>query len=557
MSLTNHYHLAEKNDILNRKWSIVYFDGHNLVPNIARILEYSIESIKSFLSIEDFFLYPGKDQRLLPLLGKYGTKVLQKKYIFPLLEIAHDLLFEKKNIILLNHGGGFFVNGKFKVFLEKNENIVGDLELIEFGEHSIDGHFGEQFGFNKIILGNILIVPHSTINKNYFDTAIKIASELNISNLPLALRIPLSIANAKFGQIVRDIDNIGLNDSLIYQYGKHMENLLRELEKKSLRIEHLSEGITNQFSLSTNAFITQISYDHHDYYYYPYLDIDAPKDVASDSSSMFNTNGFSPILNNFEENYKLLLFKRFSLGTSGLFVKKKWGDTTIPKLLHHIWITDEPNKNYTNAWGRILRHPWEYKIWKEGDILSSSSRWEKIYRREKDQTIKMLIASMFILEKHGGIVVDSFVVPVRMIPDELLKNKFCVSFLDELSEGTKICYRVMASLPNSPVINRVYQILGTDTLTSKKLEDLDNLMLSEKDVFILPSYYFNPKLSSVPKKLLDKTVSISLWKTDGVKRIKLGENVCRNYNINEKAILIKLRENPRDRLTIFGRSEDN
>ncbi|MEM0354197.1 MAG: hypothetical protein QXW79_01310 [Thermoplasmata archaeon] len=550
MSLTNHYHLTEKNDILNKKWNIVYFDEHNLVPNIARILEYSIETIKCYLFIEDIFLHPGKDQRLYPLLDKYGIKVLQKEYLFPLLEISHFLLFEKKNLIILNHGGGLIINGKTKIFLEKNENIVGDLGLVEFNDKSIEAHFGKQFGFNKIVLGNILIVPYSVINEKYFDTAIKIASELNIPDLLLTTRISLSIANTKFGHVVYNIDNIGLGDDLVYKHGKHIENLLRELEK--------SGGITKQLSNATNMFVAQISYDHNDYYYYPCLDIDAPKDIASEHSSMFNTNGFSPTLNNFGENYKPLLFKRFSSGTRGLFVRKRRNDIIIPKILHHIWIVDEPNKIYTNAWGRILRQPWEYKIWKEEDILSNSNRWEKIYRREKDQTIKVLIASMFILEKYGGIVVDSFVVPVKIISDELLRNKFCVSFLDELTYGIKICYRVMGSVVNSPVINKAYQILGTSTLTSKKLEDLDKLMFSEKDVFIFPSYYFNPKLSFVPKKLLNRTLCISLWKADGEKKIKLGEeNVHRNYNINEKAILIKLRENPRDRLTVFNKSENN
>ena len=352
------------------------------------------------------------------------------------------------------------------------------------------------------------------------------------------------------------------------------------------------------------------SYDNSDFIYYPYLDIynmgaNEPKTriILSELPKFFNTNGFFTDLepNKIYSN----MFKRFDNKMSGLFVKNERGKVIIPHILHHLWLDfQEPIKNYTNAWGRILKEPWMYMVWTENNLrqdVLKNSKWEKIYYNE-NQRNRLLIAYLAILEKYGGFVIDSFTLPLKLIPDEMLTSKFMMSFMDEKNFGTKLSYRIMASVPGEvekkmelnkkydaarrpfegpnnffrdikttkldkldrekinnenniiifPLffenIHRILSIGGDD-----KLQTLENYIINNPDVIIYPSYYFNPNTYIFPKKLLKLAICINLWKLI-TEKTHNKTSLTRNYKINTQGIIAQLEENPKDRLKNLNKS---
>src|SRR3984885_11294130 len=176
----------------------------------------------------------------------------------------------------------------------------------------------------------------------------------------------------------------------------------------------------------------------------------------------------------------------------------------IPKFFHHIWIDTNPVDSYIKAWKYVLKSPWEYKIWNVEDIINEANdNWKSLF---KNKTDKLFIASMIILMKYGGVIVDSFSLPQKIIPDEILSHEMIIGFLDEYQYGLKLSYRFIASIKMDDIFyNNIYSILSNN-------ESIDTYLLSNKCVTVYPSYYFNPKLSGLPSDFIKFSVCIHLWK---------------------------------------------
>ncbi|AYV85827.1 MAG: hypothetical protein Satyrvirus48_1, partial [Satyrvirus sp.] len=201
------------------------------------------------------------------------------------------------------------------------------------------------------------------------------------------------------------------------------------------------------------------------------------------------------------------------------------------------------------------------------------------------------------LEKYGGIAVDPYNIPLKIVPDDMLSNKFLLSFLEENSYGTRLSYRIIASVPGGTehgnignnmgrvyvgnnffkgiqrqtqsqtqsqtqiqtqtqnsediisyptIFNDLYNILKSN-YDGDRIKILDDYLLSQIDVMVYPSYYFNPNLSSAPKKLLNSAIIINLWKSVAQK-IRNKTVLRRKYIVTPTSIVSKLNENPKDRL---------
>ena len=322
-----------------------------------------------------------------------------------------------------------------------------------------------------------------------------------------------------------------------------------------------------------------ISYDHSDYIFYPYIDvchskyIDHCKYIESDLTSnlthiaqlnYFNTNGFIPIINSSKSIY-LSMYNRYNTKFSGLFIKKKISPIIIPKIMHHIWLQGDPIKNYTNIWARILRNPWKYMIWTENNLKQDVlvGVWLDLYNRIIDTTLKLLVVYMAILEKYGGIIIDSFTIPIRLVPDDFLINKFFISFMDERNTGTKLSYRIIGSIPgnkfelpdnlcknnthNKSIFENIKQLLINNNNHNDKLIAINKEFLSDIRITIYPSYLFNPNVYIFPKQLSNLAIMINLWK-NYEPEIYTKTELKRTYNVSEKGIIASLYENPRDKL---------
>lgn len=536
MSIVNRYSkLKISEDSINNKWILLFYNNY-IISNTELEYQYlslSIQSVKKIVTIDKIYIYTCYYQHnsLIydKLVTEYNIELVQIPNIMTSkLFIIKNFLDDKQNILLINHRSIILNNfNHIKQFFINNKNIYSDFELIDFDKNNIYSTLGKRYGFNQLIACNILIIPYTTINHSYIDTAYTMYSELHTNDL-IATKISLTITNNKFNNIVHNILNSELSLLLPYDNDQIVNNIIREQKIDNQLIEPI------------------IPYNDSEYMYIPYLDIDSDLTIIDKNNipDIFNTNGYASTTN--IHNPKQLLFRRFNEKTSGIFFKKINGGEIIPRILHHIWLTTDPAINYTNAWGRILREPWKHMIWGPNDI-KPNAKWKQLYERETNINIKLLIAAMIILEEFGGVVINSYIIPLQNIPDELLTHKFMITFENEGISGTKLSFRVMASIPNAPIIDKIHKILWSST--ENKIDLIQATIMADPDSIIYPSYYFNPSQSTVPKKLLNLAVGINLWesKIDAINP-RTRTILQRIYRSDPKAIMLKLNENPRTRL---------
>jgi hypothetical protein len=251
---------------------------------------------------------------------------------------------------------------------------------------------------------------------------------------------------------------------------------------------------------------------------------------------------------------------------TGIFIPKYHNkNTIIPKILHHLWLFDNVDQQYSNMWRRTLREPWEYRLWTGNDLkehILNDYRWSQLYNLASTDEIRYLIASFAILEKYGGVTIDPFLVPKRMIPDEFLTKKFFISFADELNTANDLSFSFMASVSSGIVNSKKRRAVESDITHPHLFEQVKNifsigdtnkkkylqkLLTTDENVLIYPSYYFNPNYQLFPRKIVEMAVSVNLWKPD-IEEQHQKTPLVRDYNVSQSSILARLNENPKLRL---------
>ena len=181
-------------------------------------------------------------------------------------------------------------------------------------------------------------------------------------------------------------------------------------------------------------------------------------------------------------------------------------NSLIPKKIHQIWLGKKklPKKYYKwmNSW-KVHNIDWEYKLWTEENIKELKINSFDIYSKELNPGYRSDIIRYIILEKYGGIYIDTDFECLRPIPNDLLNYKFvsCLIF------GNKpiIANGMMMSIPNHILIKHLLKSINTKNYSSDITEIINNsgpeLLTSkyfslikeiEKETLILPSNYFYP-----------------------------------------------------------------
>ena len=100
-------------------------------------------------------------------------------------------------------------------------------------------------------------------------------------------------------------------------------------------------------------------------------------------------------------------------------------NNNIPKIVHIIWVGENDSPTYFNShileW-KVLMPDWEIRVWKNEDITIEHFP-EKIIERINScikGAQKADIMRYFIIEKYGGVYVDSDIIPHRSF-EPLLK----------------------------------------------------------------------------------------------------------------------------------------
>ena len=247
----------------------------------------------------------------------------------------------------------------------------------------------------------------------------------------------------------------------------------------------------------------------------------------------------------FIKNYKSpekwnLLARQYKHSSFEESLKLKSKNQIIPKKIHQIWIgpkkLPEHYKKWMETW-KIFNPEWEYFLWDEEKIKKINLINKSAFNSTTNQGSKSDIARYEILNKFGGIYLDTDFQCLKSIPDSLLTFEFvsCIvfDFSPVLANG------MIMSKPNSDFLNTIinsiycpknknntYEIFSssgpyafTDSYFSLNEE-------VQKKGLILPSDYFYPfpnfLISSKSKNYEDfitkKSIGLHHWEMSWMKK---------------------------------------
>ena len=631
MSITNRHPLVKKilNDLdsysrLKSKWNIIFFETKKIEPKNIQIknnfYKMIIKSLNTILLVDKIFIYIRQNLHTLDMFSdianhneielvelpiglNYNSITLfilkksmesQPNIIFFVDDYGYiNLACPKPNLAsdkvnIYNHDQDLFTDGYIHAkIIDKNvigNSITPDMDYIM-----------DKFSLDKLICPNFFIIPFTDTNADFINYAFTISNSLQSQNNDFSTMISLTVSSIKKKITIKNTDTPNIisiaNDKSIY-------NTIRELS--------VIKNINFNAELSKEL----IPYDHPDYLYYSYMDLDAEPIIFNFDADIyhmphiFNTNGFG-FDTHVDKSIYSSMFKRFNKGDCGLFIRKSKSKPLIPKILHHFWLLDDPVINYTDLWARILREPWSYIIWTEEKLINEfkGNNWLNLYNNETNYNTKLVILYLMVLEKYGGIAIDSYSIPLRLITDDFLSNKCVVCFSNESSPNINLSHRMIALVPaypgggiysepgkkkdydaarrpfegknpffrdiyrknkeklmankqisdnkNEPIsYPELYEIIYRNFLSTEKnkLESLKNILLNDPNVIVYPSYYFDPNIEIFPKKLAKLAFFINLWKPIVTDNIPTQTELKRIHKITQGAMIARLKENPRDRL---------
>lgn len=596
MSIKNRYHLIQQvldnHHLIQRKrWNLVLF---RFDDEPISYLEYyastlSINFLKRDFMIDHIYIYHYATQKNISaykkMIDQFDIKIVQLPLSLPRntirFVIMKKFLMEQKNTIFLGKNR-VYINNQNSNSFDINESLVLSAIVPKVDLNDQYRLITQQN--NLIVDSDLLIVASSVQASRMINYALNISKQLGNNDYETT-NISLTISNQKFN-LVQDV-SLAIDVGTILSLNSKID--LAKLKE----IYAYNREIIHHFSLPKT--IKSIDYLLDNYLYYPYFDRDArvewlPNLNVINQNSIdeytkhpysFNTNGFQHIDMDPHIMYQNI-YTRFNDKMSGLFVEKPSHQGNISKIIHHLWLDDLPINKYTDAWKKILTDSWKYLIWTkdkiESDILPNS-RWSSIYQNANEE-LKNIIYSMAILELYGGIVVDSHLLPMRQFPSELLQNHFFVSFTNEKTHGKKISfsvigsnigttdYKINPSIKKNPKVvhpknyvfnvtssNQDHIILNNETVfddiyktlsNTNHLDTLENILLTNRNVTIYPSYYFNPSIRFHPEHVINMALCTRMRQNPKrVTREKSG--IKRSYCITAQSILSKLEENPKDK----------
>ena len=165
-------------------------------------------------------------------------------------------------------------------------------------------------------------------------------------------------------------------------------------------------------------------------------------------------------------------------------------ETRIPKKIHQIWlggILPDKYKIFANSWWK--HHPkWEYKLWTDKDVDEFGLKNKNLFYKAKNMGQRSDIFRYEILERHGGIYVDTDFECLKPFDDLLF-----LDFFTGISYDTKMILYIglIASIPGHPILKRCIDSMGGyDGHTAHVIMDVTG-----------PYFFTRCFLNSVNKKL--------------------------------------------------------
>jgi mannosyltransferase OCH1-like enzyme len=127
---------------------------------------------------------------------------------------------------------------------------------------------------------------------------------------------------------------------------------------------------------------------------------------------------------------------------------------SIPKIIHQIWLGGSfPEKYFQFQKTWIEKHPdWEYKLWTEEDLPNFKLKNQKAFNRAKNYGEKANIWRYEILERFGGLYVDTDYECLKPF-DEFIKKYTFFSGMCSLDRQALVSNALIACTAHHPIIS--------------------------------------------------------------------------------------------------------
>jgi mannosyltransferase OCH1-like enzyme len=177
---------------------------------------------------------------------------------------------------------------------------------------------------------------------------------------------------------------------------------------------------------------------------------------------------------------------------------------TIPRTLHLIWFGDiakfAPYEGFFNKWTELMPH-WTIRLWRDDDMREFPEAVQQKIAEATQYAQKADIARYFILEKYGGVYLDTDVVPYRSLDPIIALDYDIVTF----NEWQDVVWEYMAQffiacIPHHPAMQLACQYALGAQLNTGDINDktgprmwgwaIANAIKTEKMYAILDYKYF-------------------------------------------------------------------
>ena len=222
--------------------------------------------------------------------------------------------------------------------------------------------------------------------------------------------------------------------------------------------------------------------------------------------------------------------------------KYKSFSNKIPKKIHQIWIGPKkmPNnyKIWTETWKKY-NPEWEYKLWNEEMINDLCLKNKEAYDSTNNPGFKSDLARYEILNRFGGLYVDTDFQCLNKIPDCFLKYEFVSSIAFDYSphinnaiflsiSDSVILKKLINSIKTIPNINDPYAIMNSSGPFALTRTYMSMDIKEKKKYLILPSDIFYPypnfMLSSKIKRedfITKESIAMHHWGMSWIKKNNL------------------------------------
>lgn len=175
----------------------------------------------------------------------------------------------------------------------------------------------------------------------------------------------------------------------------------------------------------------------------------------------------------------------------------------IPKIIHHIWIGNNPLPNefkeFRNKWMNLYEDYnfifWNDELVEASNIVDDSIK--EYYYSNYKLAFKADLLRFKILEKFGGLYLDTDTEPLRKMPEDFLKYKF---FAGRQRPHPQVAIGLMASEPD----NNLVKYYNYKMLENIRLNTDENGLVSQELWRITGPEYFD--------KICDEYINVDGYK---------------------------------------------